>query len=371
MKEMTLFTSPLSQTQIKSEVQKLVTQTVQIGPVQSQTDLSSNASSANLSNVKTQADSASKLSTLNPQSDNSLVIPNNPTQMKVPVKTIEQLIIHTSDTAVKPIVGNKEIERITEQPYNKSHLQFIPWTTEQVLNNINTAEIESHLSDVYTSIASNTTINEKISTLQYFESIIINSSVSNSLINSVFMSLLKRMLEQIKSPMIKIRVCSVVGLLIRHSTMIDNDLAEIDIASQLIETLRDTNGKVRRRAIAALGEYMFYAATQLDDEMADPVWELSDDAINIIVQSLGSVESDRIVRFYACKTLENICAQSTSAGHRFAKGSTVKHLLAIYLMEFDEYEEEQQDEACTYSSWFEGIRQSAAIALSHICKLNP
>jgi serine/threonine-protein kinase ULK4 len=51
----------------------------------------------------------------------------------------------------------------------------------------------------------------------------------------------------------------------------------------LIDTLRDSNEKVRRRAIAALGEYMFYAATQLDDEMADPVWELSDDAIEIIV----------------------------------------------------------------------------------------
>jgi serine/threonine-protein kinase ULK4 len=151
--------------------------------------------------------------------------------MKVPVKTIDQLIIHNSDTAVKPIVGNKEIERIAESPCNKSHLQFVPWRSEEVLDNINTSKIESHLSDVYTSIASNTTINEKISTLQYFESIIINSNVSNSLINSVFMSLLKRMLEQIKSPMIKIRVCSVVGLLIRHSTMIDNDLAEIDIAS--------------------------------------------------------------------------------------------------------------------------------------------
>ncbi len=31
--------------------------------------------------------------------------------MKVPHKTIEQLIIHSSDTAVKPIIGNKEIEK--------------------------------------------------------------------------------------------------------------------------------------------------------------------------------------------------------------------------------------------------------------------
>lgn len=36
MNDMTLFNSPLSQAQIKAEVQALVTQTVQIGPVQNQ-----------------------------------------------------------------------------------------------------------------------------------------------------------------------------------------------------------------------------------------------------------------------------------------------------------------------------------------------
>ena len=118
-----------------------------------------------------------------------------PTQMKVPHKSIEQLIIHNSDTAVKPIVGNKEIERIQESTYNVQHLKFVPWTSDEVIAKINTTQIESHLSDVYTSIASNTTITEKISTLQYFASIIVNSNVSNSLINSVFMALLKKMLE--------------------------------------------------------------------------------------------------------------------------------------------------------------------------------
>ena len=115
---------------------------------------------------------------------------------------------------------------------------------------------------------------------------------------------------------------------------------------------------------------MFYAATQLDDEMADPIWELPDEAINIIVRSLHQNEPDRIVRFYACKTLENICAQSTSAGHRFAKIDTVKHVLNIYMMKFDENAVETEGDS-PYSSWYEGIRISAAIALSHICKLDP
>ena len=50
--------------------------------------------------------------------------------------------------------------------------------------------------------------------------------------------------------------------------------------------MRDKQTKVRRKAIAALGEYMFYAATQLDDDQADPCWEIRDDAINAIIKSL-------------------------------------------------------------------------------------
>lgn len=40
--------------------------------------------------------------------------PNAPTpsQSKVPLKTIDQLLIHNSDTAVKPIIGNKDIEKV-------------------------------------------------------------------------------------------------------------------------------------------------------------------------------------------------------------------------------------------------------------------
>jgi serine/threonine-protein kinase ULK4 len=183
---------------------------------------------------------------------------------------------------------------------------------------------------VYNAMATNTTMNEKVNALLYFESIIVNSNVSNRLINSAFMNLLVKMMKTIKSPMIRIRLCSVIGLLIRHSTVIENELAESDICNQLIEAMKDKNEKVRKKAIAALGEYLFYAATQLDDEQADPIWEISDEAINVIIRSLRSTE-DETVRFYSCKTLENIAAQSTSAGHRFATLESINYLLNIFL----------------------------------------
>ena len=43
--------------------------------------------------------------------------------------------------------------------------------------------------------------------------------------------------------------------------VIENELAESEICAQLVETMKEKNEKVRRKAIAALGEYMFYAAT--------------------------------------------------------------------------------------------------------------
>ena len=128
---------------------------------------------------------------------------------------------------------------------------------------------------------------EKLAVLLYFESIIVNSQISNRLINSVFMTLLVKMLKAIKTPLVRVRLCASLGLLIRHSTVIDNEVAESEVCTVLCEVLtRETNDKVRRKAVAALGEFMFYAATQLDDEQADQCWEIRDEAVNAIIKSL-------------------------------------------------------------------------------------
>lgn len=78
--------------------------------------------------------------------------------------------------------------------------------------------------------------------------------------------------------------------------------------------------------MAALGEYMFYAATQLDDEQADPVWELNNDSIAAVLNALRPAEDD-VVKFYACKTIENITAQSVIAGEKFATAECAMLLL--------------------------------------------
>lgn len=231
----------------------------------------------------------------------------NQTQSKVPLKTIDQLLIHNSDTAVKPIIGNKDIEKTGELVYNAQTLPFEVWSLESVAAKIETVEIESHLHEVYNAMAASGTVNDKLNVLVYFESIILNSNVANRLINSAFMNLITKLLKNVKSPHLKLRLCSILGQLVRHSTVIGNEVAESGLAQLLSEVANDKNEKVRRKAVASLGEFMFYAATQLDDEQADPVWNLAPIAIQTLIKCLQQGE-DEIVRFYACKTIENITA---------------------------------------------------------------
>ena len=84
----------------------------------------------------------------------------------MPHKPIEQLIIHNSDNQVKPIIGNKEIEKVQEVSFNPENLTFQPWDHEQIIAKIDSTEIETHLGDVYQALAaSNSTINEKLNAL--------------------------------------------------------------------------------------------------------------------------------------------------------------------------------------------------------------
>jgi serine/threonine-protein kinase ULK4 len=110
------------------------------------------------------------------------------------------LLIHNSDTAVKPIIGNKEIEKTQEVTFNIQTLPFETLGVEQVAATIEQPSIESHLHEVYNAMASSGTVNDKLNVLCYFESIILNSNVANRLINSAFMGLLLKLMKNVKSP---------------------------------------------------------------------------------------------------------------------------------------------------------------------------
>lgn len=126
------------------------------------------------------------------------------------------------------------------------------------------------------------------------------------------------------------------------------------ICGVLIDLIKvEKNDRVRRKGLAALGEYLFYAATQLDDEQADVVWEIPNSAITLLINGMKPTE-DETVRFYVSKTVENITAQSQTAGHKFATLEIIKQLIMIY----------------SGGSKNENFKTSAVVAICNVCRLN-
>ncbi|OMJ73613.1 hypothetical protein SteCoe_27657 [Stentor coeruleus] len=273
--------------------------------------------------------------------------PSNRSLSKAP--PLSELIVHSSDNTVKPIVGNKEIDKPLDLTFSTQTFGFVPWSQEEVFSNSETPQLEEHFHCIFSGI--NTPLVDKHNLLAYFESLIVNSSVANKLINSAFVNIFIKMLKTGKNAMIKARVCSILGQLLRHSTLINADLSQSGLCQALSEQVKDKNEKLCRKAMAALGEYLFYAATQMDEMQVD--WEIPNTIFALVIRTSKSAE-DEAVKFYACKTIENICAQSVKAGVKFAVTEVLINMINIY-----------------NNSKYESFRTSASVALSHIVRLNP
>lgn len=103
-------------------------------------------------------------------------------------------------------------------------------------------------------------------------------------------------------------MCEILGLLIRHATAIDPDILKFGIVNGFLEAVKDKNEKVRRKAMAALGQLLFYGATQVDEKVNE--WDLSMNLIHSLLKILKNQGEDEIVRLYCCKSIENITAQA-------------------------------------------------------------
>ena len=264
---------------------------------------------------------------------------------------LQEMIFHTSDFTVKPIIGNREMEKPPDLNFATQGLGLTPWSSEDILANSETVSLEEHFNEIYAALTSSSTSADKTNLLNYFEGIIINAAVANKLINSVFIGVFVKLLKSGRSVSVKVRVCSIIGQMIRHATLINQDLSGSGLCQILTDQLRDKTDKIRRKAMAALGEYLFYAATQMD-EGTGADWEIPNSLYGTVVK-ISKSPDDEILRFYACKTIENICAQSKKAGSKFANSEVAQNLLSIFT-----------------TSKSESLRFSAIIGLSHVLRLN-
>lgn len=63
-------------------------------------------------------------------------------------------------------------------------------------------------------------LKDKVNVLSYFETLCTDTNTANLLINSSLTVLFIRLLKNAKAPALRIRLASVLGLLVRHATFI-------------------------------------------------------------------------------------------------------------------------------------------------------
>jgi hypothetical protein len=170
--------------------------------------------------------------------------------------------------------------------------------------------------------------------LNYFETIILSRDISNHIINTQFIDLFMSFLN-IRNENIQLRVSSILGFLIRYATATESSFEKYNFTEILISFISDNNVELNRKAIATLGEYLFFVSTQIEEELEiiqdnnQSQWNISQESILTLLFALN--HSDEKVRFYSLKTIENISIKCTIAKKFFASNDDfILKIINIY-----------------------------------------
>ncbi|BAD81407.1 putative FUSED serine/threonine kinase [Oryza sativa Japonica Group] len=246
---------------------------------------------------------------------------------------------HPTDLAVKPVMpgrkGDKAVETVPMLPFEAlPAVDYIKLPREQ-MNAFN--------SQILQSLSGTFQVSEKQNIIKYLEMLSINSDAANIITNGPIMLLLIKMLRLSKTSVLRVQIASLMGLLIRYSTILDIELASSGIFNALSDGLRDKHDKLRRFCMATLGELLFYISTQSDqdtkeinaqesplkDNRATASWQVPSSVIALVSSILRKGEDD-LAQLYALRTIDNICSQGTDWTSRFASQDVISHLCYIY-----------------------------------------
>jgi serine/threonine-protein kinase ULK4 len=169
---------------------------------------------------------------------------------------------HPTDLAVKPVMPSKKGDKATEA------IPVLPFEALPAADYIKLPreQMNAFNSQIIQSLSGSFQVSEKQNIIRYLELLSMNSDAANIITNGPIMSLLIKMLRLSKTSVLRVQVASLMGLLIRYSTILDAELASSGIVNALSDGLRDRHDKLRRFCMATLGELLFYISTQTDQD---------------------------------------------------------------------------------------------------------
>ncbi|KAJ3691916.1 hypothetical protein LUZ60_012266 [Juncus effusus] len=229
---------------------------------------------------------------------------------------------HASDLSVKPVMPGRK--SATSSDNLLLPFELIPAGDYVKLSQDKLDALNARIVRV---LSGTSQVSEKQNILKYLELLSSNSEASNILINGQIMSSLVKILRLSKSGILRVQVATLVGLLIRHCTVIE---ANSGIVSALTSGLRDKVDRLRRFCMASLGELLFYISTQSDqDGGSGATWQVPSSLIALVCSMLGKGEDD-LAQLYALRTIDNISTQGSDWTSRFCSNDTISNLVRIY-----------------------------------------
>ncbi|CAN8255898.1 unnamed protein product [Cochlearia groenlandica] len=275
--------------------------------------------------------------------------------------SLSDVLWHLSDLSVRPVMPSKKSD--------KEYVPALSFETPQPsdFGKMEKQELEPLNNKIITVLSgSSSGMSEKQNLIRYLETLSTNADAANILTNGPIMLVLVKVLRLSKSPAFRVQIASLIGLLIRHSTSIEDDLANSGILDSLTNGLRDKHEKVRRFSMAALGELLFYISTQNEHKDFKPQespsketrsasgWQVSNALISLVSSVLRKGEDD-LTQLYALRTIENICSQGAYWATRFYSQDLISNLCYIYRATGKQ----------------ESMRQTAGSCLVRLARFNP
>eukprot|EP00501_MAST-03F_sp_TOSAG23-6_P002096 GSMAST32.ASY1.ANO1.2191.1 assembled CDS len=247
---------------------------------------------------------------------------------------MDQLLWCKTDTNVKPIFANRLIGNIPKFKARLSTLPFEPLSSKQVMKLLSSTDgkLEAFFATVYKLLAGKLHVTSKENILSYLSTLISSSKIANLIVNSSLMTLFIKLLKQYDSVTLKRAILFLLGGLVRRAAYITPELCADGLLTALTDLLRHHSIDVRRSAIAAAGELIFYVSIQMDNSSLKPVevghWSVGAVHLTRLVQCLKS-DDDLIVRHYAAKTVENVLGKKRLRFPRLIENDVVKALLGL------------------------------------------
>ncbi|VFQ64728.1 unnamed protein product [Cuscuta campestris] len=263
--------------------------------------------------------------------------PSSDTDAPKSSTSLSQVLWHPSDLSVRPVMPSRKSDKVS------GTTPSLPFDPLQASDFVKMSKEQPDLVNKIIGILSgNTSTGEKQNVIRYLEMLSSNADAANILTNGPIMLVLVKMLRQSKTSLLHAQLASLIGLLIRRSTFIGDELSNSGILGALTDGLRDRQDKVRRFSMAALGELLFYISTQDDhardtnvfvspskDARPSSVWQVTNSIISLVSSILRNGEDD-MTQLYALRTIENISSQGGHWSARFTSQAVLTNLCHIF-----------------------------------------